>query len=62
MDIIFGFSIRNWPRNTYFKKNKKKHDGQKNLQPCVIHRLYFLFQHDLHQSTNMYNDNGDDKE
>ena len=26
----------------------------------IIHRLHFLFQSDLHQSANMYNDDGND--
>lgn len=26
----------------------------------IIQRLRFLFKHELHQSTNMYNDDGDD--
>ena len=28
--------------------------------PDKIHRLRFLFQHELHQSTNTYNDDGND--
>ena len=32
----------------------------KEKYPFIIHRLRFLFQHELHQSTNTYNDDGND--
>ena len=38
IDIIFGFSMKKWLRNTYFFQ--EKHDGHKNLQPCV---MYYAF-------------------
>ena len=32
----------------------------KEYFPVIIHMLRFLFQHELHQSTNMYNDDRND--
>ena len=32
----------------------------KEKYPFIIHRLRFLFQHELHQSANTYNDDGNE--